>query len=135
MKLYATIFLFISFALIVVFGFFAMGHAADHGNCIAQTLQGRACTATDVFGVAAYHLSAFQKAGRATLVDLGALATFFAFALLLLSAAVLKFVSGPDVGFQFTGKSFHSAFERPQKISLWRWLSFHENSPNFVIAR
>ncbi len=127
MKNFLTAVILGSLAAVSIFGFFAMGHAADHGNCIAATLQGRVCTSTDVFGVAAYHLSAFEKAARATLAN--SLTTFLA--LMLLAAAFFALATGLPPGKLipiFSSRLDH--FSSPQKISLWRWLSFHENSPN-----
>lgn len=116
-----------------IFGFFAMGHGADHGGCIAKTLQqGRACTATDVAGVAAYHISAFQKASQAVLSVIFDLSKLAADLFAIILAAILPAAHFSE---KFRATAFFEGFESPQKISLWQWLSFHENSPNFVFAR
>jgi hypothetical protein len=125
----------LGFISVSVFGFFAMGHAADHGNCIAATLNGRVCSETDVFGTAAYHLSAFHKAARAVSADAGAVSAFFSFVAALFLAAI----SGPLKNSDFRAKIARGVemmgFRPRQIISLWRWLSFHENSPNVFYAR
>lgn len=126
-KIVAAI-LAMGFASVAVFGFFAMAHSMSHTNCIAATLNGRVCTATDVFGVAAYHLSAFQKAAQADLPGTLTLLTVFAAILLGLFAAknwILPLAAGLRTGVP------PQKFPIPQANSFWRWLSFHENSPNF----
>lgn len=130
-KFQLSLFLFIAFVLVSIFGFFAMGNEMDHGNCIAKTLQGTACTETDIFGVAAYHLSAFAKAGRA--VVSGAIQIFLTLVALFAAFYLLKISSG----LEFLSASFVRSsdnFRPPQKLSLWRWLSFHENSPNLPVG-
>ncbi len=130
-KLQLTFFLTLSFVLVSVFGFFAMGNEMDHGNCIAKTLQGTACTETDIFGVAAYHLSAFAKAARA--VVSGAVQIFLTLIALFAVFYLLKTSSGSDpVPVSFVKSSDN--FRPPQKLALWYWLSFHENSPNIPVG-
>ena len=126
-----TAFLITSIISIAIFGFFAMGHGADHGGCIAKTLQGRACTSTDIFGVASYHLSAFQKAARAITSGAGLFAAFAIAVLAVISLKIHKSISALSL----PAKQFTPVFIRssrvPEEFLLRQWFSLKENSPNF----
>lgn len=125
-----SFFIAFSFVIVSVFGFFAMANEMDHGNCIARTLQGTVCTETDIFGVAAYHLSAFAKAGQA--VVSGAVQMFLTLVALFGIFYLLKTFSRSDLGSVSFIRSSDN-FQPPQN-ALRRWLSFHENSPNIAVG-
>lgn len=125
-----TAFLITSIVSIAIFGFFAMGHGADHGACLARTLQGRACTSTDIAGVVSYHLSAFQKAARAITSGAGSFAVFALAVLAVISLKIPKKISALSSPANRFTPVFIRSFRVPEEFLLRRWFSLKENSPN-----
>lgn len=120
--------LLVGFIGIAVFGFLAMGHSADFkGKCLASVVNRSICP-VNMADAVNFYLSAFKSFSLAVLsfgLNLMALAAVF--------AAVLCFVIFSPL-FNFNSFSFSkSVFAAPANIkrNFLRWLSLHEQSPNF----
>ena len=131
--------LLVSFICVAVLGLFGMNHeSGHHGACLAATAEGALCPKeSEPMDSVLFHFDAFRS------FSLVAFSGGVTGALLLLFASLLSIV----IGVVF----FNSAFFRPPQIafhlyrlrefsSFWewkliRWLSLHENSPAFLLAR
>ncbi|KKU15255.1 MAG: hypothetical protein UX23_C0003G0027 [Parcubacteria group bacterium GW2011_GWB1_45_9] len=129
MKLLAVS-LILMVAGIAIFGSFAMNHGDGHGGCIASSFAfGANCLKLDAISFIAFHLLALKSFSNAILISAFLLAFLLAVFVSAAGANQILNIRAASLSlrqFFSLSDSFLS-----QKLRLSRWLSFHENSPNF----
>ena len=131
MKILLTILLFISFAVMAVFGIFAMNNGEHtRGGCIASIVNGAPCpNESNSFASIAFHLIAFKSFSTATFG--GFIASFLMLAFVI--AYLLRSLPDSLVGFSSKQESFLRFREdesSPIGDHIRQWLALHENSPS-----
>jgi len=123
--------IFISFAGIALFGFIVMEHEGQrHMGCIAATSQGGGCPQSKEFDFTIFHLEAFKSFSSSILAggfssELFLLALFFIAALFIHPAGIFS----PDPILRSLTIYSHPPYSSKEEFT--RWLSLHEQSPNF----
>ncbi|KKT41365.1 MAG: hypothetical protein UW28_C0010G0006 [Parcubacteria group bacterium GW2011_GWA2_44_13] len=126
-------FILISFAGIALFGFIVMEHEGHgHIGCIAATSQGGGCPQSKEFDFTIFHLEAYKSFSSSILAGsfsplLFLLALFLIAALFICPAGILLQNS------IFFAGTIYSPPVYFHKEEFTRWLSLHEQSPNFSV--
>jgi hypothetical protein len=124
-------FLIAGFFAVAMLGVLAMNPAGGHGfACFASMAEGRPCVGDeDVFGSLNFHLNAFKDFSTAIFGG-----SIFAFLLLFLALSLtLIFITGltTNLAISHQAQQLSKQHSFPPQRKIARWLSFHENSPNF----
>lgn len=128
--------LIISFIGVAVFGFVSMIFGDTHnGGCIASSRLGALCPLNNVFNFIVFHIDAFKYFSTAIFV--------FNLTLLLVALSFIAFSVLPRPLNNEEDENFFSAMRTRvlprttrinKKINFSSWLSFHINSPAFILA-
>lgn len=135
MKVALTTVLIIGFALVAVFGVFAMGHCSGHcyGGCIAATANRQLCPENEnALQFLTFHFDSFKSFSTAIFGDNFAIALFWFLALLMPIGVRIMASAKPTPTIFATSYRHKQSLEllsHPLQRELAHWLSLHENSP------
>jgi len=127
MKVILKTLVFLSFALIALFGFAAMGDSIGH--CIVSAMQGTVCPTNSLGSFASFHLGFFKNFSSAAFETLAAAAVLFALALLTIVSTILTSLEIPSSA----AKEIEETGGLLPVRKTRRWLSLLETSPTFSL--